>query len=43
MAIYQRGGKWQVLLENKLLPRKYFATFLTQLEAQNNQAYMLSF
>lgn len=43
MAIYQRGGKWQVRLENKLLPRKHFSTFASKSEAENYQAYMLSF
>ena len=43
MAIHQRGGKWQVRFENKRLPRKHFATFLTQSEAENYKAYLLSF
>jgi integrase len=43
MAIHQHRGKWQVRLENKLLPRKHFATFLTKSEAEKYQAYMLSF
>lgn len=43
MAITLRSGKWQVRLENKLLPRKHFATFSTQSEAENYQAYMLNF
>jgi len=43
MAIIQRGDKWQVRIDSKLLPRKHFATFNTKSEAQNYHTHLLSF
>lgn len=42
MALIQRGDKWQVRIESKLLPRKHFATFDTKTEASNYQGHLLS-
>lgn len=42
MAIIQRGDKWQVRIESKLLPRKHFATFGSKSEASNYQDHLLS-
>ena len=42
MAIIQRGDKWQVRIDNKLLPRKHFATFGNKAEAHNYHEHMLS-
>ena len=43
MAIIQRGNKWQVRIDSKLLPRKHFATFGSEAEAQNYHTHLLSF
>lgn len=42
MAIIQRGDRWQVRIDSKLLPRKHFSTFNSKTEAENYQAHMLS-
>ncbi len=43
MAIIQRGERWQVRIDSKLLPRKHFMTFTNKSEAVKYHEHLLSF